>query len=312
MFAGKGDKELDIQIDNNLLRDALHELNSLVGLENVKQEINEQVKLVKYYREIGKDVLNKFTLHCIFTGNPGTGKTTVARIYAKIYRALGVIERGHLVECDREKLVAGFSGQTATKTATAIDQAMGGVLFIDEAYALQIGARDEVGMEAINTLLKRMEDHREDFIVIAAGYTDNMAEFLRSNPGLKSRFERVIEFGDYAPNQLLDIADKILETENMKMNAEAREHLKAYLQAAYDQRDKFFGNAREVRKVMAEAIKNQNLRMASLESSQRTLTMIETVTLDDLKEFDPQALLSAGKTQGSSLGFKSKGKETAG
>ncbi len=194
IFGSKAIKELDLKVDEPLLRDALFELNSLVGLEPVKNEIHEQVKLVKYYREIGKDVLNKFSLHCAFTGNPGTGKTTVARIYAKILKALGLIEKGHLIECDRERLVAGFSGQTAIKTAQTIDEAMGGVLFVDEAYSLQMGGHDQFGSEAINTLLKRMEDLRGQFVLIAAGYTDNMAEFLKTNPGLQSRSKKLLNF----------------------------------------------------------------------------------------------------------------------
>lgn len=302
MFTAKLEKELDIKIDHPLLRDALDELNALTGMESVKHEIMEQVKLVKYYREIGKDVLNKFSLHSVFTGNPGTGKTTVARIYAKILKALGLIERGHLVECDRERMVAGYSGQTAIKTAELIDQAMGGVLFVDEAYALQMGGHDQFGSEAINTMLKRMEDQRGQFILIAAGYTDNMNEFLRTNPGLQSRFEKVIEFPDYNAAQLMDIAAKLLAGENLKMDEEANNHLMGYLQAAYDKRDKYFGNAREVRKIIQEVIKNQNLRMAEMDPSQRTKEMIHTVTISDVKEFDIAKIgMNTGKK---SIGFK--------
>lgn len=302
MFSGKLQKELSLKIDESLLRDAMDELNLLTGMETVKAEITEQIKLVKYYTEIGRDVLNKFSLHTVFTGNPGTGKTTVARIYAKILKALGLIEKGHLVECDRERLVAGYSGQSAIKTAQLVDEAMGGVLFIDEAYALKIGESDQFGNEAINTLLKRMEDHRGKFVVIAAGYTGNMLEFLQSNPGLQSRFEKTIEFPDYTDVQLLEIADRMFATENLRMDNEAREHLAAYLKAAWEKRDKTFGNAREVRKIVQEASKNQNLRMAEMEPGKRTSEMINTITLPDVAEFTVESL---DKNKGKkSIGFK--------
>ncbi|HYG51189.1 MAG TPA: AAA family ATPase [Flavobacteriales bacterium] len=302
MFTAKLHKELDLKIDTPLLRDALNELNALTGLETVKNEINEQVKLVKYYREIGKDTMNKFSLHSVFTGNPGTGKTTVARIYAKILKSLGLIEKGHLVECDRERMVAGYSGQTAIKTAQLVDEAMGGVLFVDEAYALNMGGHDQFGAEAINTLLKRMEDHRGQFVLIAAGYTDNMNEFLKTNPGLQSRFEKTIEFPDYTAAQLIEIANKLFAQEGLKMDAEASAHLEGYLQAAYDARDKFFGNAREVRKIVGEAVKNQNLRMAEMDPSIRTKEMIATVTKADVAEFDV-ANIRGGRGR-KSIGFK--------
>lgn len=302
IFGAKIEKELELKIDHPLLRDALDDLNALVGLESVKSEIMEQVKLVKYYREIGKDVTNKFSLHSVFTGNPGTGKTTVARIYAKILKALGLIEKGHLVECDRERLVAGYSGQTAIKTAQLVDDALGGVLFVDEAYALQMGAHDQFGFEAINTLLKRMEDMRGQFVLIAAGYTDNMSEFLRTNPGLQSRFEKTIEFTDYTAEQLMEIADRLFKEENLTMDNESRTHLNTFLTAAYEKRDKFFGNAREVRKIVQEAVKNQNLRMAEMDPSLRTREMIGTVTKKDVEEFDISKLDQLKNKK--SIGFK--------
>jgi SpoVK/Ycf46/Vps4 family AAA+-type ATPase len=291
----------DIKIDEALLAESMAELNSLIGLEDVKVEIQEMVKLVKFYKETSKDVLNKFSLHTVFTGNPGTGKTTVARIVAKIYKALGILERGHLVEVDRQNLVAGYIGQTAIKTMEEIDKAEGGVLFIDEAYALASGGNNDFGREAIETLLKQMEDRRGSFVVIVAGYTDNMHYFLETNPGLKSRFDKTLEFKDYSADQLFTIGVKMLQQEHLNPDEKASEHLKNYFAYLYQRRDKFFGNARSIRKVIHEAIKNQNLRMASLHSAERTSDKLQTLTLDDVLEFDPSKDVS-NKSQG--IGFR--------
>jgi SpoVK/Ycf46/Vps4 family AAA+-type ATPase len=193
---------------DDLLFESLSELNALTGLENIKKEVNEMVQLVRYYQETGKDVMNKFSLHTVFTGNPGTGKTTVARIMSKIYKGLGILEKGHLVEIDREGLVAGYIGQTAIKTVEKVNEAMGGILFIDEAYALaqERGSQHDFGGEAIQAILKRMEDQRGKFGVIVAGYTGNMQEFINSNPGLRSRFDKYFEFEDYKADDMFVIA----------------------------------------------------------------------------------------------------------
>jgi len=285
VFGIKHKSITDIPIDEELLSSSLQVLHSLIGLEKVKNEIDELVKLVRFYREIGKDVRQSFSLHTVFTGNPGTGKTTVARILAQIYKALGILERGNLVECDRQDLVGGFVGQTALKTNAVLNKAMGGVLFIDEAYALSEGGENDFGKEAVETILKKMEDARGDMIVIVAGYTDNMKRFLESNPGLNSRFDREMQFEDYDAAQLHEIAIKMLDNNAIKPTEEASNHLKAFSASMYKTRNKFFGNARSIRKVVEEAIKNQHLRLAKIPATERTSEMIFELVLDDVLEF---------------------------
>lgn len=302
VFAAQGKKKLSLEVNEKLLKEGLAELNALTGMTSVKEEINELVKLVRFYKETGRDVLNKFSLHSIFTGNPGTGKTTVARIVAKIYKGLGLLERGHIVEVDREGLVAGFLGQTAIKTGEKIAEAQGGILFIDEAYALaNKGSANDFGQEAIQVILKRMEDLRGQFGVIVAGYTDNMHEFIESNPGLKSRFDRTFHFTDYSPEELYTITLAIMAKEKVCPDAEAEAHLKAYYTHIHNNRDKHFGNARTARNVAAEAIKNQHLRLAEMPSSERTPVHLAMLTLSDVKEFE---INTNERAKGSSLGFK--------
>ncbi len=291
----------EIPIDEELLKQALNTLHHMIGLSNVKTEIDELVKLVRFYREIGKDVRQSFSLHAVFTGNPGTGKTTVARILAQIYKALGILERGNLVECDRQSLVGGFVGQTAIKTTEVLQKAMGGVLFIDEAYALSEGGENDYGKEAVETILKKMEDSRGQLIVIVAGYTSNMKHFLESNPGLKSRFDRELHFDDYDATQLNEIGLKMLSGNAIVPNEEAANHLKSYFENIYTQRDSFFGNARTVRKIIEEAIKNQHLRLAKTDPENRTMEMIGTLTLEDVLEFTLIQEVSVNKK---TIGFK--------
>jgi SpoVK/Ycf46/Vps4 family AAA+-type ATPase len=220
---------------------------------------------------------------------------------AQIYKALGILERGNLVECDRQTLVGGFVGQTAIKTTEVLNKAQGGVLFIDEAYALSEGGENDFGKEAIETILKKMEDNRGDFIVIVAGYTDNMKQFLESNPGLSSRFDRELNFKDYTQDELFQIAVKMLAGNNIVADEKASEHLMAYFSSLHQNKNKFFGNARNVRKVIEEVIKNQHLRLAKLEISQRTTDMIHAIYLEDVEEFKIEENPNAGKR---SIGFK--------
>lgn len=291
------DKKLD-----DLLAESIAELNSLTGLENIKTEVSEMVKLVRFYQETGKNVLNKFSLHTVFVGNPGTGKTTVARILSRIYKGLGILEKGHLIEVDREALVAGYVGQTAIKTGEKINEALGGILFIDEAYSLanEKNSQHDFGGEAIQILLKRMEDMRGKFGVIVAGYTGNMNEFVNSNPGLKSRFDKYFTFEDYSADDMFVIATMRFTREGVKPDEAATDHLKKYFNYLHETRDQYFGNARTIRQVVDEVVKNQNLRLASMKKEERTKELMESIIFEDVKEFEIKEV----KDKPSSVGFK--------
>lgn len=296
VFLGNEKKKLKLLVNEKDLQMAMAELNELVGLDNIKQDVNELVKLIRFYNEIGKDVVNKFSLHSVFTGNPGTGKTTLARIIAKIYKSLGLLERGHVVEVDREGLIAGYTGQTAIKTQERIDAAMGGILFIDEAYALAEGSG--FGQEAIEVILKRMEDKRGQFGVIVAGYPENMHHFIEMNPGLKSRFDKTYAFSDYEPDQLITIAKNLLKKEGLVPNEAALTHLSNHFKELVERKDKFFGNARTVRQIVGECVMKQNLRMASIPAGERKPEDLITLTLEDVKHF---TIDGSGR---STLGFR--------
>ena len=244
-------------------KECLKKLNGMVGLAGVKKEISNLAAFLNL--QIRRGETNTFQgKHYVFTGNPGTGKTTVARIMADVFRTLGILSRGQLIEADRSKLVAGFAGQTAIKTNQLIDSAMGGVLFIDEAYTLKSNDQDSFGSEAIDTLLKRLEDDRGKFICIVAGYTDNMHDFIDSNPGLKSRFTQTIHFDDYTPDELTEIFINLAKGKNFVVDDETRATIHRQFEQLYLRRDKNFGNAREARRIFDQAVEKQSQRLVSM------------------------------------------------
>ena len=269
------------------LEELLAELDGLCGLAKVKEDVKGLINLVKVRKlrqEAGLPV-PPMSLHLVFMGNPGTGKTTVARLLSKIYHAVGVLSKGQLVEVDRSGLVAGFVGQTALKTQEAIDKALGGVLFIDEAYALanQDNAND-FGREAIEVLLKGMEDHRDDLIVIVAGYTDLMANFIHANPGLESRFNKYFYFEDYDGGQLAEIFRSICRKNGYELDEAADKAAAEAFQVLYERRDENFGNARDVRNVFEAAVACQANRVASMEAPEKKDLMALTVADLDLED----------------------------
>ena len=266
--------------------DPMEELNELIGLAGIKHDVRELydfTKIQKLRRDAGlKNV--PVSMHLVFTGNPGTGKTTVARILARLYKQIGVLSKGQLVECDRSGLVAGYVGQTAVKTQKKIEEAMGGVLFIDEAYSLARGADqgNDFGQEAIDTLLKAMEDHRDEFVVIVAGYTKPMETFIHSNPGLQSRFNKFIEFPDYSVEELLAIFDLNCRKYQYVPDKEARDQVKTLLMLRKAQTPENFANAREVRNLFESIITNQARRIAALANP--TPEEMQRIKVEDLRD----------------------------
>ena len=252
------------QISRLSLSKAERELDSLIGLGSVKKEILSLKNLIVAQNKRLAAGLPPIPMsyHCVFTGNPGTGKTTVARIVAQIYKDLGVIEKGHLIECDRSMLVAGYAGQTAIKTNEVIDSALGGVLFIDEAYTLaRSDGQDTFGQEAIDTLLKRMEDDRDRLVVIVAGYTDEMKRFIGSNPGLSSRFNRYIDFPDYSADDLFEIFRSLSNKQKLELSPDFEKTLMSLLQRIVAKADPSFGNGRGIRNLYEKTLVNQANRL---------------------------------------------------
>ena len=271
-------------VDQAALGALLEKLHALVGLARVKEEVETLTNLIRVraMRRAMELPSAPMSLHMVFMGNPGTGKTTVARILAEIFRALGVLSRGHLTEVDRSGLVAGYVGQTALKVTEVVERALGGVLFIDEAYALTTSrGSTDFGFEAVDSLVKLMEDHRDDLVVIVAGYPKPMREFVRSNPGLESRFNRYIEFVDYTPEELRAIFDKLCGEGAYTLTKEAADAADRLFHAMYEDRDHTFANGRAVRNLFERAVAQQANRLAKEQDpSKEALCALELPDLE--------------------------------
>ena len=267
------------------LEDLLAELDGYIGLEAVKREVRTLTNLVKVHQMRRENGLpeTEMSLHMVFSGNPGTGKTTVARLMARIYHSLGILSKGQLVETDRSGLVAGYVGQTAIKTRKVLEKALGGVLFIDEAYALNGSGGNDFGQEAIDTVLKYMEDHRDDLVVIVAGYDGLMEDFIHSNPGLESRFNRFLHFADYTPEEMLEIFRMQCRKGCYELEEDAAEQVRALI--AQENTDPVsFGNARGVRNLFERVLVCQANRLAEQ----------TTVTREDLTRLTAEDVRRAG------------------
>jgi len=271
--------------EEDTLEKVLKELHSLIGLKEVKQDVEELINLLEIQKKRSKQGLKnvEITLHTVFLGPPGTGKTSVARLLSRIFKHLGFLSQGQMFETDREGLVAGYVGQTAAKVNSAVEASLGGVLFIDEAYALtQNLTGNDYGTEAVNTLIKRMEDHREDLAVVVAGYTEPMQIFIESNPGLRSRFNRFFYFKHFAPEELFQIFESFCKKSDFIVSEEAKEKLKDIFELLCSEKDESFGNARVVRNLFEKCVQNQANRIVKLKKLNQKI--LKTFLEDDIPE----------------------------
>lgn len=274
--------ELELPTQEELME----QLDALIGLEEVKKDVKSLINLIKV-RKLRTDndlPVPPMSMHMVFMGNPGTGKTTVARLMGQLYAAIGALSKGQLIETDRSGMVAGYVGQTAIKTQEVITSALGGVLFIDEAYSLSSGGENDYGREAIETLLKAMEDHRDELVVIVAGYTGPMEKFLSSNPGLESRFNKYFYFPDYTGEELLGIFKLQCKKHSYTLSPEAEEFAKNAFNVMYETRDSNFGNGRDVRNCFEDMVARQSDRIAAMANPSK----------EDLMTFVPEDLVAAG------------------
>lgn len=271
---------LDELPPSRAIDDILAELDSLIGLDHVKTEVRRLTSLLRVQQLRAEHDLPviEVSRHLVFVGNPGTGKTTVARLLSELYRSLGVVSRGHLVETDRSGLVAGYVGQTATKTRAVLESALGGTALIDEAYALARGGENDFGREAIDTLVKFMEDNRDDLAVVVAGYPDEMRQLIDTNPGLKSRFARTLDFPDYSTDELVRIFDLVARRNEYHLAPDARDRLVEVIDA--EPRDRGFGNARFVRNVFEQAVSMHAVRLVGVDRPTRD--QLTTLDRDDI------------------------------
>ena len=284
--------------EENSDEDPMEDLNKLIGLDSVKEDVKTLINLIKVRKmrvERGLKI-NDMSLHMVFTGNPGTGKTTVARIISRIYKKLGVLSKGHFVEASRVDLVAEYVGQSAVKTKKVIDSAKGGVLFIDEAYSLSVDSDKDFGHEVISTLLKEMEDSRGDLIVIVAGYPELMKNFLDSNPGLKSRFNKFIHFNDYSEDELSQIYELMGQEEGYKIEVTLKDALKEKLEEAKKQGN--FANARSVRNIFEKSLANQANRL--VDTGDFSTESLQLLTAEDIQKVKDTSKVKEDKRQ---IGF---------